>query len=425
MSKSLFKLLVIGNSYPHSAHAVRAANVVIYELLRALARKADCQVGYLIVRRSVDPDPTEIELEGLLELKSVGVEVLKPIKLPKALESRSAFFKFFSTRRSDFYPDSVYADYVFPTISQFSPNMLIVPWSEWLTALCSDFGVKKFAYYGNPDHKSAEWRLSFDRRHGILQSSWLRSKIALSVLEKEHLKVMNQYELIGNVAANDAAYYKHKGHPHSFYIQNIWIDRFANTWRKKREAAFDPSKPLKIIANIGQLGGTANRYGLEILGKSVAPKLRELMSNFPYELHIIGKGELIPSLKRLLNSEEIKIRGFVDDVDQEMFESAIFLCLNNAGPFKVGHTRYLHAWSLGMCVVAHRDAALSMPEMQHRKNCLLGSNLNNIAELVHEACLSKELRDRIGDAGYETFTHHFKAEAVSDRVWNFIDEAAN
>jgi len=425
MSNSSFKLLVIGSLYPHSAHSVRAANVVIFELLRALAREDDCRVGYLLVRRAGDPEPTETELAGLIELKSVGVEVLTPIQLPTGAKSRPAWLKLISARRSDFYPDSIHANLVYPAVSQYSPDMFIVPWSEWLTALCAAFPIKKFAYYGNPDHKAGAWRLAFDRRHGIPGISRLRSRVGLSFLEKEHFMVMSCYDLLGDVAANDAAYYSDKGHPNAFYIQNLWIDRFPNSWQERRQAEADASRPIKIIANVGQLGATANRYGLEMLGESVAPMLRELMQGLRYELHVLGRGDLNPSLAKKLVSPEIIIRGFVDDIDQEMFESAIFLCLNNAGPFKVGHTRYLHAWSLGMCVVAHRDAALSMPEMQHRTNCLLGSELSDIAELVYEAAMHKELRDRIGTAGYETFRRHFTAEAVSERMWDFIDRASS
>ncbi|NKD88704.1 glycosyltransferase [Haematospirillum sp. 15-248] len=422
MSKPLFKLLVIGSLYPHSAHSVRAANIVIFELLRALARKADCRVGYLLVRRAADPDPTETELAGLTELECVGVEVLTPIQIPTGAEPRSTWLKLLSVRRSDFYPDSIHGDLVYSVVRQYCPDMCIVPWSEWLTALCADFPIKKFAYYGNPDHKAGAWRLAFDRRHGISGLSRFRSKIGLRFLEKEHFKVMSCYDLLGNVAANDAAYYADKGHPNAFYIQNLWIDRFSDSWQERRQAEVDASKPIKIIANVGQLGATANRYGLEMLGGSIAPMLRERMRGLRYELHVLGRGDLSPSLARQLASPEIVIRGFVDDIDEEMFESAVFLCLNNASPFKVCHTRYLHAWSLGMCVVAHRDVVLSMPEMQNRVNCLLGTDASDIAALVHDAVVQKDLRDRIGAGGYATFRHYFTAEAVSERIWGSIDK---
>jgi hypothetical protein len=419
----MIKLLVVGSLFPHSAHSVRAANVVVFEMLRALASKGRGHVGYLIVRRKLDPPPTETELAGLHELSCLGVDVLEPIQLPQGEKARSAWLKLIDSQRTDFYPDSIHSNLVYQKIRQFSPHMLFVPWSEWLTALCAEFPIKKFAYYGNPDHKAGIWRMAFDRRHGISRASRLRLKLALSLLEREHIKVMSKYDLIGDVAENDAKYYINKGLKNVFYIQAMWIDRFGASWQEKRQCAFDKSRPIKIIANVGQLGATANRYGLEILGRDVAPRLKDCMGDLPYELHILGMGELIPSLKAILARPEIIIRGFVEDIDQEIFESKVFLCLNNAGPFKVGHTRYLHAWSLGACVIAHQDAALSMPEMKHNQNCLLGRDIKEITEMIYLAISDNELCWRLGWSGYETFSKYFLANNVSDRIWHEIEHS--
>ncbi len=419
----MIKLLVVGGLFPHSTHSVRAANVVIFELLRALASKGRGHVGYLVVRRKSDPPPTATELTGLHELSCLNVDVLGPIQLPEGAKARSALLKLINSKRTDFYPDSFHSDLVYQEIRQFSPNMLLVPWSEWLTALCADFPLKKFAYYGNPDHKAGIWRKSFDRRHGISGASWLRLKLGLFLLEREHIKVMSKYDLVGNVAENDAKYYMSKGLNNVFYIQNMWIDRFGVSWQEKRQAAFDNSSPIKIIANVGQLGGTANRYGLEILGRDVAPRLKHLMGDLTYELHILGIGELVPSLRKILARPEIIIRGFVDDIDREILESKIFLCLNNASPFKVGHTRYLHAWSLGACVIAHQDAALSMPEMKHNQNCLLGRDVQEIVEMIYLAISNNELCTRLGRSGYDTFSKYFLANNVSDRIWHEVEQS--
>ena len=110
------------------------------------------------------------------------------------------------------------------------------------------------------------------------------------------------------------------------------------------------------------------------------------------------------------------MRGFVDDIDDELMTAPVFLCLNNASRFKVGHTRYLHAWSVGSCVVAHRDAALSMPEMVSGENCLLGRSAAEIADMVAVAARDAGLRRRLGEAGYATFAEKFIARAVVDQI---------
>lgn len=421
--KAYVKLLVIGNVGPHAGHTVRAANVVVHELVCALAAQGHGDVGYLRIMRHTDPAQSEAERAGVTSLQAAGVTVLDELRLAPPPAPRQAWRKLLASRRSDFYPESVFASVVQDAIASFQPDMIVVPWSEWITALCADLPVMKFAYYGNPDHKAGTYRAMFERRHGINRFSPLRVAAYLRMLEAQHIKVVKQYELLGDVAANDAAYYVSKGHPNAFYIQNIWIDRFGAEWPRLRELAAAPTKPAKIIVNVGQLGGTANRYGLEILGKEVAPLLRSMLVDIPYELHILGMGELFESLRLPLDSPEIKMRGFVDDIDQEMFEAAAFVCLNNASPFKVGHTRYLHAWSLGMCVVAHEDAALSMPEMRHRENCLLGGTSHEIAALIREAIKEPAVRLQMGQNGYDTFRKYFIAPQVADKLWQYALDA--
>ncbi len=414
------KLLVASAIWPQSGHTVRAANVVIYEMLRTLAARYDATVVFLKISRSIDAPITEEERQGSQALRQLGVEVLEEIRLPAPPPSRPLLQKLLFSKRRDYYPDSVFSDRVRQVILSVKPDWLLVPWSEWITALCADIPIPKFAYYGNPDHKAGIHRMSFDRRHGISLSSPMRARVGLWFLERQHLRVMRNYSVASNVAANDAAYYVAKGHKNAPYIQNIWIDRFAESWTRIR-AEKQPKPPFKIIANIGQLGATANRYGLELLGKELAPALRALLPNVPYELHIFGKGDILPSLQPFLESPEIKWRGFVDDIDAELLESVVFLCLNNASPFKVCHTRYLHAWSLGCCVVAHEDVSLSIPEMAHEKNALLGKDMGDVALQIKRAIQNPDLRQQIGMNGYETFRTSFVAERVVERIWDAMD----
>ncbi len=101
-----------------------------------------------------------------------------------------------------------------------------------------------------------------------------------------------------------------------------------------------------------------------------------------FRIEIIGAGALHPAIKAALEGPDVVFRGFVPDIDEALLSAPVFLCLNNATPFKVGHTRYLHAWTLGACVIAHRDAALSMPEIVNGRNALLGTDPDEIADLI-------------------------------------------
>jgi glycosyltransferase involved in cell wall biosynthesis len=150
--------------------------------------------------------------------------------------------------------------------------------------------------------------------------------------------------------------------------------------------------------------------------------MRRVFSGRPFELHVLGAGKLNPRLVPLLAEDEIVMRGFVDDIDQEIVNADAFLCVNNATDYKVGHTRYLHAYSLGACVVAHRDASLSMPEIIDGDNALLGGDAREIAEHLLSTVLDAALRDRIGAAGRDTFVNDFTAERVVPQLLDRIRE---
>ena len=408
------RLLVLSNLQPHPAHSVRAANVVVFELLRAFAAESGVHCGFLRVTADGAPGVSAEELEGHGALRDAGVEILPAISLPMEPPARSRERLAFGGIRA-FYPQVRHADRVWAAIESFGANAIFIPWCEWLTALCADLPVTKFAYYGNPDSKSARARLRFAREHGevallpMALQAWDNRQ-----LERAHLAQMMKYDLVGDVAANDAAYYARHGHPNAFYIRNVWIDRFsAGAWRAHRRSK---ERDDTIIANIGRLPGTANTLGLEILGRDVLPRLREHVGSRPYHVRILGAGNLRRDLEPYFQRPEIELAGFVADIDDAMLRAGVFLCVNNASRYKVGHTRYLHAWSLGGCVVAHRDAALSMPEIRHDENALLGKDAAEIAELVALAMADAPLRRRLGEAGYETFVNLFTAPRVARSI---------
>lgn len=408
------KLLVLSNAQPHSSHTVRAANVVIFELLRAFANEAGVQCGFLRVTADGAAAASEEEMEGQRALRAAGVEVLPPLSLPIEPPARMRE-RLVMGRIEAFYPQVKHVNLVRAAVESYSPDAIFIPWCEWLTALCADLPVTKFAYYGNPDAKSARARLGFARRHGEIAllpmaiQAWDNRQLG-----RAHVRQMLKYDLVGDVAANDADYYARRGHPNAFYVRNVWIDRYSGgSWRAPRR---EKERGNVIVANVGRLPGTANTLGLEILGRDLLPRLRERLGDASYRVRILGGGTLHRDIEPYFRRPEVEVAGFVPDIDEAMMEAGIFLCVNNASAYKVGHTRYLHAWSLGGCVVAHRDASLSMPEIRHNENALLGDSVPEIVELLTVAMADGSLRRRIGQAGYETFTSLFTAPTVAASI---------
>ncbi|MEK9132843.1 MAG: glycosyltransferase [Patescibacteria group bacterium] len=413
------RILVANPLWPQPHH-LEAANVILFELIRELAQQPNVQVGYLKVSREGEPAISNTGKEGLDALRKVNVDIVEPLHLPQRRHSTSVFRKIFLPRLRDVYPDTIYRPLIEKAVMSYQPDVLIVPASEWLTALCADIPVVKFAYYGNPDPKSLRAMAKFDFDKGMSSPlRYIAKKVFANHLEHFHIIEMKKYEILGDLAANDAEYYVKKGHANAFYINNVWIDRYPS-WRTLRKSR-GAKDLVKIVGNIGRLSATANTHGLEILGRDVLPALEQTMKGYSYEVHLFGRGELHPALVKYFKRPEVRIRGFVDDIDGELLSSDIFLCMNNASAYKVGHTRYLHAWSLGCCVVAHADAALSMPEIIHGENALLGKTPVEIANLIKMAIEDPILRNKISEGGYKTFKQYFTAANVATKVIGAIN----
>lgn len=406
------RLLVACPLWPHAGHTTRAANVVTHQLVAALARLDGVEVGFLKVDRAEDPAPDDAERNGARELADVGVKVFDPVRLPPLVRHGSALAKLLAPNDLHFYPELAHAHLVNAAVDAYRPDVVLIPWSEWVTALCSTVPARRFAYYGNPDHKAGLLRARLTKRHGGSVVEWIKTELYCARLKTVHLGIMRRFDWLGDVAANDAAFYRENGHPNAFYIQNLWIDRFGRGWRERREA-LEQSHPAPIIGNVGKLFGTANRYGLELLGREVLPELRAKTRPGEWIMRLLGGGDLPPALAPLLAGDDVQVAGFVPDIDEAILQSQVFLCTNNGSDYKVGHTRYLHAWTLGSCVVAHRDASLSMPEIRHGENALLGDDSSGVAERIREALSDKGLRLRLGENGYETYVREFSADRVA------------
>ena len=413
------KILVVSAIWPHGTHSIRAANIVICEMLLAFSQQSGVAVGLLVVGKSAAIEINEIEEKSILALKAAGVEVLQPLILPDAYPKRSRLSRIFSPQIADWYPACLDGNMIAERVKSWQADVILVPWSEWLTHACSKIPVVKFAYYGNPDPKGTKTQLRFRTRAGeITRMQRVIEDVLVYRFERIHRQTMQRYELLGNVAKNDAEYYSERGHGNAFYIQNIWMKSPIDLVQKAKPTA----EPIKIIGSIGKLGGTANTLGLEYLGNEVLPALDIVLKGRPYEVHILGSGapHKIPAMA--LNHPSVVWRGFVDDIDMEIRDCDVFLCVNNATEYKVGHTRYLHAWSLSAPVVAHQDASLSMPEIKNNINALLGKSGAEIAQQIGNLVSDKKLCQSIKEGGYRTFNAEFTAERVVSTIRSKIEE---
>jgi glycosyltransferase involved in cell wall biosynthesis len=227
--------------------------------------------------------------------------------------------------------------------------------------------------------------------------------------------MMNQCEVTANNSVLDAQFYASNGHPRSIYLQNMWpdIDKSGDGLPRVEHR----KDIVKIIGSIGNLGATGNTFGLYYLGKEVLPRLSKRLVGQDFEIHLLGKGAPSPVVAPYLSDERIKHRGWVDDINEEIFSSHAFLIMTNSNEdFLVGNTRLLLAWALGACVILHANSALAMPEIEHEKNALLGNTPDEIVDCIIRVAGDEKLRYQIGQGGYKTFMHYYRSDVVMPKM---------
>lgn len=414
-------LLVVSSVWPHVEGSYEAANVVVHSIVAQLIADGAFDLSYAYINSHLAQIPHQAESE-IACLREAGVNFLEPLllPLPPPLRSRPlALFKALLTK-----PESILFGYgagdALRTLAQRPIDAVLTIWTEVGLNAASDVGALRFAYHGNPDHKV------FDAQHELMRLvgveprglraalDWLRRFLLRNLLERAHLAVLRNYTFVADVAANDAAYYAERGIK-ACYLSNMWPMSPPPEWESWRDA-LEAANPGKIVGSVGNLSATGNSLGFVALSKEVLPALERVLPRDSFKIHIFGGREPKPFLKPLLNHPAIVFRGFVQDLNAEIISASVFLISNNHHNFKVGHTRFLHAWSLGACVVAFRDCRESMPEIEHGKNALLGDTAEEVAAIVAQALDDRELRRRIGRGGIETLQQKFSPRTVTRRL---------
>jgi len=417
------RVFFIGAHLPLAGHSTRAPTVVIREALRAFRA-----LGHEVVFQPLLSEETEqgLEQEGAQALewaRGEGVELLPALfarpdsvgETPRQLVRQAL-----TTDPAAFYPAYALRDETARRVDESGSDVVFHLWTSAAFAACAEVRRPVFAYAGNPDYYSMAARLEhpdiFDipRRTLRNRAKLFLWKQAYRRFEHVNVELARHARWIGAVSAPNAEFYARHGHPDSFYVQNMWPRMPLS------DASPDPVRG-KIAGNLGGQYATGNTFGLWFLGREILPELDRRLGE-RYEIHLYGAGSLAAPVARAVEHPRVVNRGFVDDIDAELRSAQVFLLANNNDPdFVVGHTRILHAWAVGSCLVAHRNMARAMPEIVHGENALLGETAAEIADHVVAAMNDEELRARIVAGGRATWEREFLPEVVVGRVVERIE----
>lgn len=423
------KVLVISGCNPHSIARQQSANAGTYYIVRGLAEQGYDVTFLLAGYRLVGwPDEAKTQKE---ELQSAGVTFLPEMELVERQPYPSRFRRTLGMVSGDpkvLCRGAQYADDFVQALGDYRPELIVTVWSEVPTAMVHSLSIPVFPYYGNPDDKSAFARIYSDialHRKWRNPGNWLglaKAIVGWACFRRAHRKVVRRLAGMANVAKNDSEYYRDIGVPNTSYVRNMFEIDSSILWQQRRDET-EQETPLKIIANAGQLSATGNTIGLAVIASKVLPELKKGLGEGNFEIHLFGRGQMLPFLRPLLDDPHIKLRGFVEDLDTELLSAPIFLIANGYHPlFRVGNSRILHGWALGACMVIFEGTREAMPEIADGQNALTGRTPEEIAQQIIRAGKDRALRRQIGQNGYETVTALYDPRLV---VADLIEKMEN
>ena len=416
------KLVIFSSLLPFTEGNKEAANVILHQIINLLLLKNKFEIHYCLISDN-KPEKNKYSEKVFKDLQEKGLKFKDPlfVKNNKRINLFKFIYCFLFNMPNKIFSGSELKNKINSHLG-FKPDLVLAIWSELATHACAGLDCKKFNYSGNNQYDvyAAHYELKNltkklqNKKISLINKALFFIKYRL--IKYAYIVAMKKYDLVWNVANNNANDLLKNGVKVK-YLQNMWPNYSSDISFNYQQIKENKFRKIKIIANVGNMQATGNSLGLYTLASEILPRMKELLEEGSFEFNLYGRGEPFPFLKKLLKDPHIKIKGFVKDLDKEIVNSDIFLVANNSKRFKVGHTRFLHAWALSSCVVAFQDSSLAMPEIKHQYNALLAKDSNELCSYIVECSFNKKLRSRLGKNGFNTLNKYFSPRIVTNKLY--------
>lgn len=428
-------ILVISAVHPRTgAAATQAAEMITWEILNGLSNvESGLQVSFLRASEKLSENDVSSDC-AYKYLKSKNVRILNPIKFdkyPRYIGFRYwlsiLFFNKEIILRGWGQHQKIKDAFLLESSANCMPDAILPIWSYECTYASCNLNIPIYQLHGNPDHKLILASIKLSEIFVLSRS--LKVFISLSllriychILEYVHLRVLSKFACIWENALNDSRYYNNKGLKNVQYVRNMWPAPKNDECLYLRDK-LEITSPVKICGNLGHLGATANSFGIKAICEEIMPSLVGKFGRNNFELHLYGREPAHPYLNNILYNSypELFVRGFVQDIEKELLSCPIFLLANNRYGFNVGHTRILHAFSTGACVVAYESTKLSMPELEHGHNILLAKDSDHLVDLIFNISHNHTLRRTIGSNALHTLRTLFNPNLIVPQMISQIN----
>lgn len=262
------RIAVFAENVPSAEHRGGAVSKVLDSLIAELLARGQ-QVVLQLILAEKRRDWTAQELQDFARLDDLGVEVLPAFFSSDYRKGRSHKGVFARVRKMAaglvnplplLYPAVHLRPQIEERLRKAGADVALIFWSpEGVAATYQVRQVPKVVYHGMPDFAAYETHLQDrelfeDTRGGYVV---LKDKVWLHLWKRCHLALMKDCDIITNLCADHADYYRRSGHPRSEYLNNMW-PRFQHEQAPGDGPQRRPHSRPKIFGSLGRLNTTGN-----------------------------------------------------------------------------------------------------------------------------------------------------------------------
>ena len=396
---------------------------VCYSFLKELKRKGIKVSLFIYAVEEYYKDCIENyeKIKDLAENIHVFKAVMKSSVLKSFLKNP---YRFFKPKDEMILPAVEFENETHQLLDKYKPDKVFI--YDWYAcpAACN-YKIKKIMIVGDllfaphfiglKYRKLLGYKSSFSENFSILT---LKRKIASywSIYHRKKIqkKLFKNCEYGGSFGKDDADWLLNYGIKQSKYYPSPYNDTSTKDYLNFDKRISNKNKKFKIATGLGRLHATATSTGLHLLLNEILPLLNKKLGEDNFEIHIFGDGHLRETLQKLENFKNVLIRGFVDDIDYELFSSDIFLL---ATPVQFGYrVRLLNCLARALPMVLHKSDTMCQPELVDDINCSVGNNSEEIVDKMIELLTNLDKRKKIMQGARDTYLKIFEPSVAVDNI---------
>ncbi len=357
-------------------------------------------------------------------------EKINLYKIPKRKNLINSFLNnpinFFFPKKNLIFPSFDLEKDILYDLEKDGPDSIFI--YHWIAAApVLNTTIPKLLITGDLIHMPFETRMLYRKKLGLKKEYSFNFLLKfLGVfwlgyhLRKQMIKMLNKVDDGGSFGWHDANWLKKNGAKKSQYFKTSLID--TNPEFNINNFNFNNKKKFKIITALSNLESTSTLSGMVFLFEEVLDKLKSLIGEKNFEIHVIGKGNLPDNIKKYTEDKNIIMRGYVEDINHE-FHTADVVLIPTA-IFLGFRCRILNAFAQGACTIIHQNDAINQPEIINRKNCLVGKNGDEVSNLVYEAYKNLELRKNIRIEARKLYLNNFSPDISTPIILDRLKKLA-